>query len=137
MSAGGSMHRWAICGLLVFAACDDNIFGEPPFVPLTTEGWDGVQEVFDDYCLDCHGATAAFGQLDLETDPYGALVSVPSSNGSMSLVEPGDPDNSLLYLKLIDMQPPGSGSKMPPASVLAGEATDIVKNWIADGALQE
>lgn len=137
MSRGDHMRRWMLGGLLLAAGCDDTIFGPQAVQPLTVEGWEGVQEVFDTYCLDCHGATAAFGQLDLETDPYGAIVSVPSSTGTLNLVEPGDPDQSLLYLKTMDMQPPGTGTKMPPTGTLAAEATDILKNWIADGATQD
>ena len=56
----------------------------------------------------------------------------------LTRVIPGMPDESLLILKLQDMQPPGFGERMP-----AGGAPplDVVKinaiwQWIQDGALQ-
>lgn len=129
------MRNVVLGGLVLVAGCDDVIYGQAPAPPLSQTGWPGVEEVFDTYCLDCHSAEAAFGQLDLETNPYGAIVGVASSNGTMPLVDPSNPDNSLLYLKLVDQQP--TGSKMPPASTLSTEASDIVRDWIADGAPQE
>jgi hypothetical protein len=122
--------------LLVTAGCDDLMFGEQPEPPLSTEGYAGVVEICDTYCLGCHSATAVFGQLDLETDPYAAMVDVQASNGQGLLIEPGSPDTSIFYQKITNTQT--SGTDMPPGSGgLSVEATDIVKRWIEDGAPRE
>ncbi len=131
---GPMSARWGVL-LALSAGCDDVIFGEQPLPPLSQEGWAGVTEVIDGYCLGCHSAQGAFGQLDLETDPYGALVGVTSSDGSSLLVDPGAPDSSLLYLKITGDQP--AGGPMPPDVELSQEATDIVRDWIADGAPEQ
>ena len=48
-------------------------------------------------------------------------------------VKPGDPEHSLLYLKLTL---PPCGSKMPPAAFTQAteEQVSLVRQWIADGA---
>lgn len=133
MPPGGAMRAVLIGSLGVAAGCDDLVFGKLPEPPLSQEGLAGVEEVADTYCLGCHSATAVLGQLDLETDLYTAVVDVPASSGQGLLVEPGSPETSILYLKITNAQ--ATGTDMPPGSGgLSVQATDIVKNWIADGA---
>jgi outer membrane protein assembly factor BamB len=57
------------------------------------------------------------------------------STSDMSLVVPGEPDMSLLYRKLTN-EPP-CGSRMPPASALTASELDRVRQWIANGALDD
>lgn len=54
-----------------------------------------------------------------------------TSSGS-SLVVPGSPDTSLLYLKLTDTPP--CGSRMPPTGALAPADLARIRTWIQDGA---
>jgi hypothetical protein len=123
-------------GLGLLLGCDDLVFGPQEAPPLTQEGLAGVREVADTYCMGCHSAQAAFGQLDLETDLVGALVDAPASTGEGILVVPGDPAASIFYLKITAEQT--SGTEMPPGTGgLATQATDIVEGWILDGAPAE
>jgi hypothetical protein len=49
-------------------------------------------------------------------------------------VIPGDPDNSLLYLKLKHTQPCGEPMPPPPAAALGEAQVQLVYDWIALGA---
>ncbi|MDD9971916.1 MAG: hypothetical protein OXR73_37065 [Myxococcales bacterium] len=87
----------------------------------------------------CHGADG--GGLDL-TSPamgYADLVAAPSTGpecGELGLerVVPGEPEESLLYLKLFDTTP--CGDPMPPSSTRMLSADDIalIRDWILAGA---
>lgn len=114
--------------------CDDVLFDTGPEAELSEDGYAGVQQVATAYCLACHSATAVQGQLDLETDLHDAVVGVASStDASWTLVEPGDPATSLLFLKITDQAP--FGTDMPPASGgLEADAAQIIEDWILDGA---
>jgi hypothetical protein len=95
-------------------------------------------------CSACHNDAPSFGGLALFPGPemaYGNLVGVPSGTeedfkckgSGLMRVQPGDPEKSLMYLKLIN---PPCGSRMPPAAF--GQATEeqvnLVRQWILDGA---
>lgn len=108
---------------------------------------------------ECHAASNAVnaGELDLETDPYAALLGsdgmgAPGNNISGSIknfppgppvlrrVVPGDPDNSFLVIKLSTKNgaDPKYGSGMPfsaPGSVCP-ETLDAVRSWIESGAMK-
>jgi hypothetical protein len=130
------MRYTLLVGVTVVGGCDDLIFGKQAEPPLSQEGIAGVREIADGYCLGCHSAQSVQGQLDLETDVYGALVDVPSSSGQGVLVLPEDAAASIFYLKITNQQT--SGSDMPPGSGgLPVEASDLVKRWIDDGAPEE
>jgi hypothetical protein len=105
------------------------------------------QNLFQVACISCHsGALAASsGGLDLSGDSFGRLVNVPAVNQQaqqpppgLLRVRPGDPDNSLLWQKLvIGATNPQFGQGMPlnsPGSVCQ-ETRDAVRNWILAGAL--
>ena len=93
-----------------------------------------VQEtIFDVSCAlsGCHGDSAwpnlSAGQA------YDNILDVESSRG-IALVEPGDPDNSYLYLKLL-ADADIDGSRMPPGGpYLTPDALETVRAWIEDGA---
>lgn len=126
---------WVGLGLLV-AGCDDNLWGvgEVLVEPPSQEGYAGVIEISQDACLGCHSAGSALGGLDLETNFAAATVGVLGQYGLL-IVEPGNPDGSLLYLKMTNTQPGGVGTDMPPGSGgLDPALTDVVKAWIEDGA---
>lgn len=129
------MRLGAIALLLLAAGCDDHLFpaashgGGAP----TESGWCGVQQVFQAQCVACHGS-GGIAALDLATDPHGALVSVESSQfpGAVRVV-PGDPDASLLYLKMTGNQG-DLGGPMPPTGPVDAATADLVRSWIAAGA---
>ncbi len=101
---------------------------------LGDEPWCAVQEMFRAECLVCHGATGTLGDLDLETDPYAALVGVASMYPGWTLVEPGDPSASFLLTKLNDAQAGDEGTMMPPTGAIAAADIAVVETWIAEGA---
>jgi uncharacterized membrane protein len=96
-------------------------------------------------CSACHNDAPSFGGLAYfpgdASFAYGNLVNVPAGAAENNLckasglmrVKPGDPEHSLMYLKLT--MPP-CGSKMPPAafSQATQEQVDLVRQWIMDGA---
>ena len=127
--------RWSACLLCFMAGCDDYIFGEIVVDDqISEEGFGGVQQVVDQNCLGCHSAETALGELDLQSDLYGATVGVVGGY-SIPIVLPRDPDNSMLYLKVVNMQPPYTGSDMPPGSGgLTHALAEVVRRWIEDGA---
>jgi len=114
--------------------CDDTLFvGADPGPATDAQGFEGVQAIVASNCLTCHSADSALGDLDLETDLYAATVGVTGAYG-VTIVEPGDLDNSMLYLKTTNQQ--GSdGSEMPVGTGgLSQPENDIIANWILDGA---
>jgi uncharacterized membrane protein len=96
-------------------------------------------------CGACHNDAPSFGGLALfpaaET-AHANLVGVPSgkkegylcAGSELNRVQPGEPEKSLIYLKLTN---PPCGGKMPPAAfgTTTPEQVELVRQWIADGAL--
>lgn len=97
-------------------------------------------------CGACHNDAPSFGGLAFfpggpET-AYANLVGVRSgdmpnylcSGSPLKRVEPGDPENSLMYRKITN---PSCGGKMPPPAfgTTTPEQQELVRQWIADGAL--
>jgi hypothetical protein len=84
----------------------------------------------------CHSGGSPAGALDLEGSSRDALVGVPSSaNTGRILVVPGDVEGSYLYRKLAD-DPPEVGDRMPIGSPLEPARLELVRAWIANGALE-
>lgn len=91
-----------------------------------------VQPVWNAQCVGCHGAGGS-GGLDLRSpDSRTNLVGAASANWTGELVVPGEPENSVLYLKLTGA--PGVGDRMPQGGTLDADALETVRRWIADGA---
>ncbi len=119
--------------LLLALACDDHTFtpvsgGEP----VVGSSFADVETIFEGSCLGCHSAAASLGALDLETDPCGAIVDVPSAAYDGTLVVPGDSANSVLWHKVADT---GTyGGVMPQGAALAAESITTIADWIDAGA---
>ena len=124
--------------LLLLLACNNGPGKDSPAdsSPIIAEqGYCAVLTVLDDECTACHSAGGSpAGGLDLATDPHAATVGVASVGyPGQTLVIPGDPASSLLYLKITD--PSGTwGGIMPPQGQLGTEKTEVIRSWIADGA---
>src|SRR5262245_52529378 len=94
--------------------------------------------VFSPMCEQCHsGASAPHG---LRLDPansYAMLVGVPSDEVSSILrVKAGDPAGSYLIQKLEGTA--SEGERMPAGLPALPRATiDVIRQWIADGAVQD
>ena len=140
--------RYVRLGLMVGALCACQ---PAPRVGPPTQGGvaaDGhfsslVQTIFVPRCATsaCHagGIPPPNAPLNLEAEnAYGQLVGVPAAQlPGMNLVEPGDPANSYLVLKLRGTAGDAGGvaSLMPLASAALDEADiEAIEAWIADGA---
>jgi hypothetical protein len=89
----------------------------------------------------CHLNPVYFG-LGTPELAYRTLVGVPSWGPKcvslgLSYVEPGDPERSLVYLKV--QEPPPCGLFMPPPGFRALDPRQLeqLREWIARGALQQ
>jgi mono/diheme cytochrome c family protein len=121
---------WLLLAFL--GGCDDTEF--PSHVPdgPSSDGFEGVVEIFDANCVGCHGAGGSFP--DLQTDPCATLVDQPSQAYSGVLVTPGDSELSVLWHKMENTGDFGgimpSGATEPlPADTLA-----VLTDWIDGGA---
>lgn len=99
----------------------------------------GVQSIFNQSCVSgCHDNSAPSGYLDLQTDPYHAIVNVTSPEyGPAVLVVPGSSATSLLYAKMTNTQTGSQGGMMPTAGLLSAAKIAVIKDWIDAGASSE
>ena len=94
-----------------------------------------VQAIFQVSCVvGCHSGIVPGGNLDLDTDPYAAVVNARAANGEY-LVEPGYPERSMLYTKMIG--PVAQGDVMPPSGILDPVFTNVIYDWIEGGAVND
>lgn len=144
------MWRQLSISCLLLAGCDDYLYqpSEPatgtesspdtetePDTGAPEEGWCAVLEMIAVSCLSCHSPGAGtLGGLDLETDPYTALLEGDSAYPGRSLVVPGDPERSFLIIKLRGEQTSEEGSQMPPTGPIPGDQLVAVEEWVAQGA---
>jgi hypothetical protein len=86
----------------------------------------------------CHGSGLAGVNFATKDGAWESLVGMPANPKYMcsqlgkERVVPGEPDNSLLYLKL-DINAP-CGQQMPPGGALTDAAISRVRDWIMLGA---
>jgi len=138
-----TVRNWLACNAPVIAAPPPNSGGTD---------WTSIYGDLIGTCAGCHdsaGAMVAGGGFELgeRGDPCGAhdnLVSAPASGSGcnmsgMTLVVPGQPDQSLLVHKLSD-NPPPCGSYMPltddrPLIGTNPELVNRLRAWITAGAL--
>jgi WD40 repeat protein len=87
---------------------------------------DNVSAIFQARCNACHNNDKKKGGLVLDN-----FASLMQGGGSGAVVEPGDPDNSRLYLLVAHEEEP----TMPPNSPKIPDAEiATIKDWIAAGA---
>jgi hypothetical protein len=96
------------------------------------------QQIFTQSCAfsGCHGGSSPQQGMDLrEGAAFSNIVNVASSERpSLDRIEPSDPDNSYLYLKVIG-DSSISGSRMPRgAPALSQNLIDLLRDWIERGA---
>ena len=123
--------------LMIFLACDDHKFtGGHSTEPVTEDGFQGLQAVFDASCSGCHGGSFPTLDGDICVD----VVEVSSQQApDMLMIAPGSAEDSYLYHKLVNshLDKGGSGSQMPLGGSLSAEDIDVVAVWIDDGAVCE
>lgn len=133
--------------LLAVAACGgDDAAATPDAIPLEPTFASIEANILHPRCaVVCHGRIDPPAGLDLETDPYAAIVGVPASGTmcagvGLDRVEPGDPAASLLYLKVQakrDGVDPPCGDGMPQGArpALSDEEIGVIEEWITAGAM--
>ena len=92
-----------------------------------------IQPLFRQKCAGCHLDGVRQGGYSTDTP---TLLRVPgvSQGSGLQLVVPGDPEQSFLYLKLAERNPP-LGAQMPEAGPpLSAAGLQLVYRWIAEGA---
>ena len=101
-------------------------FASAADVPPTYE--EHVLPIFREKCGSCHNADKKQGGLDLMS--FGQAMAGGSSG---EVIAPGDPDGSYLW----QLASHSSEPKMPPqADRIPGELLDVLKKWIAGGAIE-
>jgi WD40 repeat protein len=89
---------------------------------------DHILPIFRDACLNCHNPDKKKAGLDLSTFQ---TAMAGSNNGPV--INAGDPDGSMLYKAVTHAEEP----TMPPKrDKLPQKELDLIKNWIASGALE-
>lgn len=101
---------------------------------------DDIQPLLSSQCIICHqpgGIAFADGiTQDLRAgSAYAAIVNQPSDqDATLTLVIPGDAENSLLYQKVNSNEPP-IGVRMPQFQPpLSAAQIDLIRRWIDEGA---
>ncbi len=98
-----------------------------------------IQPIFNASCGNglCHLDGSAANGLSLDPDvSYDNIVGVPSTQSDFNWVEPGVPDQSYLYLKLLDPAVANYfGARMPRLRTPLSDAeTELIRQWILQGA---
>ena len=93
-------------------------------------------QIFTPKCVGCHGNVVRQAGLNLARgSSFLSLVNVKSTETSLILVIPSDPDKSYLLHKL-EGRAGIAGERMPKGGpFLTSDEVEIVSQWIADGAL--
>lgn len=103
-------------------------------------------EVFSFSCTfsACHNGPAPKAGLSLVAPTHAKLVGVLSTEKpTHALIAPGDPDASFLLDKLLGRELPTAPQgdqpwvQMPPGLPLEDDRIDLVRRWIAAGALDD
>ncbi len=81
-----------------------------------------VAPLLASYCLDCHSGAKPKGGLDLS-----ARDAAMKGGESGVAIDPGKPDTSYLWERI-------EQGEMPPKEKLPGDAKQVLRDWIADGA---
>ena len=87
----------------------------------------------------CHLPGAEQGGLGLYPDAWDHMVEIPSKQSPLLLIDPGSPDTSYLYIKLIESGESvgGSGLLMPiQQPPLDKDQIKTIRLWIEQGAQQ-
>lgn len=118
------------------AHSNGNANSGPPPVSFSRE----VVPIFTANCVECHrrGGFADLQGITMRLTPHEAYLSIinqqSSQDSSRTRVIPGDPENSILYLKISRDDPP-IGVRMPfERNPLDENQIETIRRWIAEGA---
>ena len=121
---------WAGCG------GDDSTVGPDGEGELTEATLAQVSEVFAVSCTlsGCHSGGEPAADMSLEGDFAARIIGVASGQRpDLKLVDPGNPDDSYLLIKVRGDDEIVS-QRMPPDKTLPAEQVEIIRAWIASGA---
>lgn len=95
-----------------------------------------IDPIVQGRCVACHNDQLTEGQLNLQPDPWAALVGQPAVQSELALVEPGDALYSYVFHKINGTQSlaEGAGTQMPLGMPLPDEDIDLIAAWIDAGA---
>ncbi len=93
---------------------------------------DEIFDLLDANCLGCH-AQGESTPSELYMDTYEDLMT-GGKHGPP--VVPGDPEKSILYQKVMPNPPFGKQMPIKTRRMLKPEETDLIKRWIAAGAIE-
>ena len=81
----------------------------------------------------CHSAVSKSGNLDLETADIAGRLRGKMALGGGVMIDPANPDKSVLYTKITAVPP--YGSRMPLAAPpLDDKTTMCIKQWVEEAA---
>lgn len=140
LGANPALRSFGLLVLTALCACGENMTGNGQ-ISFAAQ----IQPIFTSSCAlsGCHGS----GNLQPPEKPmnlsagqaYSNTVNVSSAQlGSMDRIEPGQPDRSYLVHKIqgTHLTVGGSGVRMPASgNFLSQSQIDLIRNWIAQGAL--
>lgn len=126
-------HVWVLALTLGVGAagCDDTLFGvgrggDGIVEPVYTSDWQGVEDMFQASCEDCHPGVHPFVLADVEAD---------LQSGDGEYIVPGDPAASLFYRLISGERIDGDPTAMPQGTTgLPADEHEHVRLWILDGA---
>ena len=102
-----------------------------------------VQPILNARCINCH-SPGAFAQMQgipwdfREDTAFGDLINqVSSQDEALTLVVPGDPNASLLFLKVSSQSPPVGGMMPLGGPPLTDIEIELIRVWIEQGALEQ
>lgn len=126
------MSRLLRGALPVLLACAPQALGDEP-VAFSAR----VLPVLEKSCFVCHSPDDDQGELSLLPDTWEKLVNLPSRQVAMKLVEPGSPEKSYLFLKMLGTHEEvgGKGRIMPiEQDALRPADIEAMRQWILQGA---
>ncbi len=101
-----------------------------------------VQPILNDRCVNCH-SPGGFAQTrgipwDFTADSaFDDLVDrVSSQDAGFTLVVPGEPNSSLMFLKINSEFPPVGGMMPPGGPPLTDEQIQLIRSWVEQGAVK-
>ncbi len=122
-------------------ACQESVNIPPPPNGGAVSFASDVQPIFNARCTSCHApgtptnTVVGIRMVLTPGESFGSLVNQASSQRpDLTLVTPGDPDASFLWLKVSSNSPP-VGATMPLlGSRLTSNELALVRDWIDQGA---
>jgi len=146
LTAWASSTAWSPLAAVASLAALASLTGCPAPAVTYAPSFGSIQTaIFNVSCStrSCHGSPSFKAGLNLEEgSAYDDLVgvvpeTVSARNRGMKLVDPGNPDNSFLVLKLAGPLQPDDGGLMPQRNAaLPAQAVAAIREWIKQGALK-